>query len=99
MEEHTDLYWTDDGTLTALGYRDEILRPIVRPFVGAVGPGFLLVHDNGPPDAARLHPRLSRSSVMPWTVSECAHCLFEVLKSHSLSMRHTISHATHCFSH
>ncbi len=26
-------------------YWDEILGPIVRPYAGAVGPGFLLVHD------------------------------------------------------
>ncbi len=34
----------------SIRYQDEILGAIVRPYAGAVGPGFLLVHDN-----ARLH--------------------------------------------
>ncbi|KAK3537153.1 hypothetical protein QTP70_002658 [Hemibagrus guttatus] len=46
MEGRTDLYRLDNGTLTAIRYRDEILGPIVRPYAGAEGPGFLLVHDN-----------------------------------------------------
>ena len=33
------------GSLTAIRYRDEILRPLVRPYAGAVGPGFLLMQD------------------------------------------------------
>ena len=32
-------------SLTAIRYRDEILRPLVRPYAGAVGPGFLLMQD------------------------------------------------------
>ena len=54
MEGHTDLYRLDNGTLTAIRYRDEILGPIVRPYAGAVGPGFLLVHDNARPHVARV---------------------------------------------
>ena len=42
------------GTLTAIRYRDEILRPIVRPYAGAVGPGFLLMHDNARPHVAEV---------------------------------------------
>ncbi|CDQ77605.1 unnamed protein product [Oncorhynchus mykiss] len=38
------------GSLTAIRYRDEILRPLVRPYAGAVDPGFLLMQDN-----ARTH--------------------------------------------
>ncbi|KAI3364521.1 hypothetical protein L3Q82_011304, partial [Scortum barcoo] len=34
------------------GYRDEILRPLVRPYAGAVGPGFLLMQDNARPHVA-----------------------------------------------
>jgi len=52
MEGHTDLYRLDNGTLTSIRYRDEILGPIVRPYTGAVGPGFLLVHDNAWPHVA-----------------------------------------------
>jgi len=29
-------------------------EPIVRPYAGAVGPGFLLVHDNALPHVARV---------------------------------------------
>ena len=34
------------GSLTAMWYRDEIPRPLVRPYAGAVGPGFILMQDN-----------------------------------------------------
>ena len=40
------------GTLTGITYQDEILRPIVRPY--AVGPGFLLMHDNARPHVAEV---------------------------------------------
>lgn len=46
MEGHTDLYRINDSTLTTIRYLNEIFRAIVRSFTGAVGPGFLLVHDN-----------------------------------------------------
>ena len=46
------------GSLTAVRYRDEILRPLVRPYAGAVGPGFLLMQDNARPHVA---------GVMLWT--------------------------------
>ena len=36
MEGRTGIYM-----LTAIRYRDEILGPIVRPYAGAVSPGFL----------------------------------------------------------
>uniref|UniRef100_A0A670XN32 Tc1-like transposase DDE domain-containing protein n=1 Tax=Pseudonaja textilis TaxID=8673 RepID=A0A670XN32_PSETE len=40
------------GSLTAIRYQDEILRPLVRPYAGAVGPGFLLMHNNARPHVA-----------------------------------------------
>ena len=49
MEGRTDLYRLHNGTLTAIRYRDEILEPIVRPYTGAVGPGFLLAYNNAQP--------------------------------------------------
>ncbi|KAI4884203.1 hypothetical protein NFI96_002688 [Prochilodus magdalenae] len=49
LEGCTDLYRPDNGTLTAIRHRDEILGPVVRPYTGAVGPGFLLVHINARP--------------------------------------------------
>ncbi|KAI4876420.1 hypothetical protein NFI96_012136, partial [Prochilodus magdalenae] len=36
------------------GLVDEILGPVVRPYAGAVGPGFLLVHNNAQPHVARV---------------------------------------------
>ncbi len=54
MEGRTDLYRLDNGTLTAIRYRDKILGAIVRPYAGAVGPGFLLVHNNARPHVARV---------------------------------------------
>ena len=54
LEGRTDLYVLGRGTMTAIRYRDEILRPIVRPYAGAVGPGFLLMHDNARPHVARV---------------------------------------------
>ncbi len=54
IEGRSYLYRLDNGTLTALRYRDEILGHIVRPYAGAVGPGFLLEHDNGWPHVARV---------------------------------------------
>ncbi|KAI3352648.1 hypothetical protein L3Q82_019292, partial [Scortum barcoo] len=45
----TALHVLARGSLTAIRYRDEILRPLVRPYAGAVGPGFLLMQDNARP--------------------------------------------------
>ena len=53
MEGCTDLYRLHNGTMTSIRYRDEILAPIVRPNTGAVGPGFLLVHNNARPHVAK----------------------------------------------
>ncbi|KAI4874147.1 hypothetical protein NFI96_015663, partial [Prochilodus magdalenae] len=54
LEGRTDLYRPDNGTLTAIRYQDEILGPLVRPYTGVVGPGFLLVHNNAWPHVARV---------------------------------------------
>ncbi len=54
IEGRSYLYRLDNGTLTALRYRNEILGHIVRPYAGAVGPGFLLEHDNGWSHVARV---------------------------------------------
>ncbi|XP_042575120.1 sodium channel protein type 4 subunit alpha-like [Cyprinus carpio] len=53
MEGRTDLYRLDNGTLTAIRYRNEILGPIVRPYAG---PGFLMVHNNAQPHVVREVP-------------------------------------------
>uniref|UniRef100_A0AAZ3Q5H5 Transposase n=1 Tax=Oncorhynchus tshawytscha TaxID=74940 RepID=A0AAZ3Q5H5_ONCTS len=48
----THLHVLARGSLTAIRYRDEILRPLVRPYAGVVGPGFLLLQDNARPHVA-----------------------------------------------
>ena len=54
LECRTNLHVLANGTLTAVMYRNEILRPIVRPYVGAVSPGFLLVQANAQPHVDRV---------------------------------------------
>ena len=44
-----EFYRVDIGNITALRYRDEILAPIVRPFLGAMGDNARLVQDNARP--------------------------------------------------
>uniref|UniRef100_A0A8K9XZB2 Transposase Tc1-like domain-containing protein n=1 Tax=Oncorhynchus mykiss TaxID=8022 RepID=A0A8K9XZB2_ONCMY len=48
----TALHVLARGSLTAIRYRHEILRPLVRPYAGAAGPGFLLMQDNARPHVA-----------------------------------------------
>jgi transposase len=42
------------GNLSGVRYRDEILHPIVKPYAGAVGDGFILMDDNARPHRARV---------------------------------------------
>uniref|UniRef100_A0AAZ3QUN9 Tc1-like transposase DDE domain-containing protein n=1 Tax=Oncorhynchus tshawytscha TaxID=74940 RepID=A0AAZ3QUN9_ONCTS len=42
----TALHVLARGSLSAIRYRAEILRPLVRPYAGAVGPRFLLMQNN-----------------------------------------------------
>ena len=39
---------------TGVRYRDKILHPIVRPYAGACGPGFIMMDDNARPHRARV---------------------------------------------
>ncbi len=39
-------------TVTSVRYRDEILDPCVRPYVGAIGNDFILMDDNARPNRA-----------------------------------------------
>ena len=66
----TALHVLARGSLTANRYRDEILRPLVRPYAGAVGPGFLLMQDNALPHLMRLecvNSSCKRKALMLWT--------------------------------
>lgn len=48
------LYVLASSNLTAVGYWDKIFRPIVRPYPGAMSPGFLLELDNAWPRVAKV---------------------------------------------
>ncbi|GFX46179.1 transposable element Tcb2 transposase [Trichonephila clavipes] len=50
----TDLYIIRDGLLTALRYREEILRPIVVHYAASIGDDFILMDDNCRPPRANL---------------------------------------------
>ncbi|KAL0149994.1 hypothetical protein M9458_054653 [Cirrhinus mrigala] len=52
LEGRTALHVLARGSPTAVRYRDEIIRPLVRPYGGAVGPGFLLMQDSARPHVA-----------------------------------------------
>ncbi len=54
LDGRTDLVVIDEGALTAVGYWDEVLEPMGRPFAGALGQDFVLMHDNARPHTARV---------------------------------------------
>ncbi|GFX77979.1 transposable element Tcb1 transposase [Trichonephila clavipes] len=54
IDGRTDLNIIRDGPLTARGYSDEILRPIVIPYAAANGDDFILMDDNCMPHRANL---------------------------------------------
>ena len=49
-----DLHVLNWGNLRGARYRGETLRPIVKPYTVADGPGFLAVNDNARPHVARV---------------------------------------------
>ena len=54
VQDKTELHVFQNGMVTGVGYRDEILHPIVRPYAGAIGPTFILMDDNARPHRARV---------------------------------------------
>ncbi|GFU42537.1 transposable element Tcb2 transposase [Trichonephila clavipes] len=50
----TDLHIIRNGTLTGRRYADEILRPHVIPYTGAIGDSFVFQDDNALPHRVRL---------------------------------------------
>ncbi|GBN73301.1 hypothetical protein AVEN_128601-1 [Araneus ventricosus] len=50
----TDLYVFAEGSITAVRYRDEILHPLVRPFIAAMCTDAMFMDDNARPHRARL---------------------------------------------
>lgn len=69
MEGCTVLQMIDNATLSAIRYQDESLRPIVRPFAGAVGPAFHLVCDNTWPHVVRVCSQLPEDEgiIVDWS--------------------------------
>ena len=51
-DRRTELDRVNGGSLQAIRYRNEILDPIVRSFLGAMGDNALLVQDNARPHTA-----------------------------------------------
>ncbi len=49
-----DLHMLANSNLTAVRHWYKVFRAIIRPYAGAAGPGFLLVHDNAWPHVARV---------------------------------------------
>jgi len=54
LRGRTDLYVIENGCLTGVRYRDEILHNVVRPYAGATGPDFILMDDNARPHRVRV---------------------------------------------
>ena len=71
-EGRTDLYVINEGKLTILRYRDEILDPIVKPFPGAIGDNFILMQDNARSHTARVCMDYLNRETIKWT---CRHFL------------------------
>ncbi|GFW39397.1 transposable element Tcb2 transposase [Trichonephila clavipes] len=60
----TDLHIIRNGTLTGRRYADEILRPHVIPYAGAIGDSFVFQDDNARPHRARLVENMLEAETM-----------------------------------
>ncbi|KAI3370536.1 hypothetical protein L3Q82_025296, partial [Scortum barcoo] len=107
----TALHVLTRGSLTAIRYRDEILRPLVRPYAGAVGPGFLLMQDNARPHVAGVCQQFLQDEgidAMDWPCPPCSPDLNPIehiwdIMSRSIHQRHVAPQtvqelASGCFS-
>ncbi|GBN74571.1 hypothetical protein AVEN_32020-1 [Araneus ventricosus] len=61
----TDLYVFAVGSITAVRYRDEIIHPLVRPFIAAMGADSIFMDDNALPHRARLVRSYLESETIP----------------------------------
>ncbi|GBN23717.1 hypothetical protein AVEN_215682-1 [Araneus ventricosus] len=60
-----DLYVFVRGYVTAVGYRDEILHPLVRPFTAAVGTDAIFMNNNARPHRAQLVRSYLETEIIP----------------------------------
>ncbi|GBM88856.1 Transposable element Tcb1 transposase [Araneus ventricosus] len=61
----TDLYVFAGGSVTAVRYRDEILHPLLRPFIAAMGIDAIFMDDTARPLRARLVRNYLESETIP----------------------------------
>ncbi|GBN05157.1 hypothetical protein AVEN_259706-1 [Araneus ventricosus] len=61
----TDLYVFAGCSVTAVRYRDEILHPLARPFIAAMGTDVIFMDDNARPQRARLVRSYLESETIP----------------------------------
>ncbi|GBM13381.1 hypothetical protein AVEN_159794-1 [Araneus ventricosus] len=61
----TDLYVFAGGSVAAVRYRDEILHPLVRTFIAAMGTDAIFMDDNARPHSARLVRSYLESETIP----------------------------------
>ena len=54
LDGRMDLVAIDGAALTAVRYQDEVLELVVRPFAGALGQDFVLIHENARPHTTRV---------------------------------------------
>lgn len=67
-EHHSELVFLE-GNLNAVRYRDEVLGPVVLPFLERVGGRAVFQHDNARPHVARVCANFLRDNdvdVLPW---------------------------------
>ncbi|GBL91300.1 hypothetical protein AVEN_203455-1 [Araneus ventricosus] len=61
----TNIYVFAGGSVTAVRYRDEILRPLVRPFIVALGTDAIFIYDDIRSHRARLVRSYMESETNP----------------------------------
>ncbi|GBM05968.1 hypothetical protein AVEN_80561-1 [Araneus ventricosus] len=59
------MYMFAEDSVTAVRYRDEILHPLVRPFIAAKGTDAIFIDDNIRPHRARLVRSYLESETVP----------------------------------
>ncbi|GFS88916.1 transposable element Tcb2 transposase [Trichonephila clavipes] len=64
----TDLHIIWNGTLTGRRYADEILRPHVIPYAGAIGDSFVFQDDNARPHRVRLVENMLKAETIQRTL-------------------------------